>query len=297
MRIGIIGTGAMGKTHAKALQSTPMTLVGFVSRSGHTPLAAEFGGRVFATLEEMLPHVDVVDICTPTHLHLAQAEQAARAGKHIICEKPLARTHDDAARIIQVCKDAGVQLLVAHVLRYFPDYADAQAAIAAGQIGPLREMTLRRAVGIPKDASTNWFNDMGISGGVLLDLLIHDFDFARWVAGEVSRIDIEKITPDLRETELVLHHVGGVKTRVLGTWNLAPGGFETSTWIEGERGVIAFDNAKPPVGDPNAPYAVQLQDFYAALTQGRAPRVTAQDALAALDISLQALRQTGLAGA
>jgi len=297
MRIGIIGTGAMGKTHAKALQATPATLVGFVSRSGHTPLVAEFGGRVFATLDEMLPHVDVVDICTPTHLHLPQAEQAARAGKHIICEKPLARTHADAARIIEICKEAGVQLLVAHVLRYFPDYANAQAAIAAGKIGPLREMTLRRAVGIPQEATTNWFNDMGISGGVLLDLLIHDFDFARWVAGEVSRIEIEKITPDLRETELVLHHAGGVKTRVLGTWNLVPGGFETSARIEGERGVIAFDNSKPPEGDPNAPYGVQLQDFYAALTQSTTPRVTAQDALAALDISLRALQKTGFIGA
>ncbi len=289
MRVGIVGTGGMGATHAKSWRETPAQIAGFVSRQGRSDLAAEYAAPVFGTLEAMLPHVDVVDICTPTNLHHAQCVTAAQAGKHVICEKPFASSHVEAEEMIRVCAAHGVQLLVAHVLRYFPAYAEAQAAIANGQIGPPRLLQLRRAGSMPARVQDNWFADTAISGGVLLDLLIHDFDFAQWVAGPVAEVTLEYATPDLREATVMLRHKSGAVSRVQGAWTLPAGHFETSARIEGDNGIIAFDNSQPVAGAD--PYVLQAQAFYAALTEGVMPRVTAQDALNALDLSLNALAQ------
>ncbi len=83
----------------------------------------------------LLNDVDVIDICTPTHLHYEMVLQAAAAGKHIICEKPLARTVTQAQDMIRACRTAGVKLFVAHVVRFFPEYALAKAQVDQGKVG------------------------------------------------------------------------------------------------------------------------------------------------------------------
>ena len=133
MRIGIVGVGFMGTTHAAGWAETPAEIVGFTAETEKEAggLSKQYQTRVYPSLEEMLPDVDVVDICSPTHLHYEMALKAAAAGKHIVCEKPLARTTRQAKEIVLACQKAGVQLLVAHVVRFFPEYAMAQAAVAA----------------------------------------------------------------------------------------------------------------------------------------------------------------------
>src|SRR5437763_8409909 len=94
MRVGIIGAGGMGGTHAAAWAQTPATIAGIVAETVDMaqPLAAQYGVRAYPSLAAILNDVDVVDICTPTHLHHEMALAAAAAGKHIVCEKPLGRT-------------------------------------------------------------------------------------------------------------------------------------------------------------------------------------------------------------
>ena len=123
MRVGILGTGAMGSTHAAGWAATPAKIGGFVSTNAETAgeLANRYGAKVYPNLDAMLADVDVVDICTPTHLHHLQVIRAAEAGKDIVCEKPLARTVPDAQAMIAACRRAGVKLLVAHVVRFFPE--------------------------------------------------------------------------------------------------------------------------------------------------------------------------------
>ena len=135
MRIGIIGSGTMGETHAQAWQHTPATPVGIVSRSVDS--ARAFGSRwgitPYPSLEAMLPHIDVLDICTPTHLHQDMTLTAAAAGVHVICEKPLARTVAQAEEMIAACQAAGVKLLVAHVLRFFPPISTPEIRLRPGK--------------------------------------------------------------------------------------------------------------------------------------------------------------------
>src|SRR5687768_12894052 len=161
MKVGIVGVGFMGTTHAAGWADTPATIAGFTSETQQETgtLAERYGAKVYLSLGAMLSDVDVVDICSPTHLHHEIALKAAAAGKHIICEKPLARTTEQAQGMIRACRQAGVQLLVAHVVRFFPEYALAQAAVAEGQIGKPGVIRLHRSSYRPKKPAGNWFLD------------------------------------------------------------------------------------------------------------------------------------------
>ncbi len=101
----------------------------------------------------LLGQVDAVDICTPTDTHADIAVRAAAAGRHVICEKPLERTHAQGQRIIDACAEAGVHLFVAHVVRYFGEYATAQAAVAGGEIGSPAVLRLTRSGARPEWAT------------------------------------------------------------------------------------------------------------------------------------------------
>jgi myo-inositol 2-dehydrogenase/D-chiro-inositol 1-dehydrogenase len=297
MNIGIIGTGSMGRTHAASFARTHARIAGFITRSGRSALADEFGAPAFAHLEDMLPHVDVVDICTPTTQHLAQARAAAAAGKHVICEKPLARTVADAEAIVAACEAAGVRLLVAHVLRYFPDYAHARAEVARGALGEVCELHLLRAGHLPTKAHENWFTDLDASGGPLFDLLIHDYDFARWVAGEVVDVQARSSGGANAHAFVTLRHASGAVTHIEGGWHLGPGEFRTSLEIVGTLGTLRassdarpYDDAQPQV-DPAAvrnPYDLQAQEFYDALAHNAPVRVAPRDGVEAVRIAAAA---------
>ena len=125
MKIGIAGSGFMGSTHAAAWAETEAQITGIVAETTQEAqsLADQYGARVYLDFEALLSDVDVIDICTPTHLHNQMVIQAAAYGKQIICEKPLARTVEQAQQMVSACQEAGVHLLVAHVVRFFPEYA------------------------------------------------------------------------------------------------------------------------------------------------------------------------------
>ncbi|MCX6018096.1 MAG: Gfo/Idh/MocA family oxidoreductase [Chloroflexi bacterium] len=295
MNIGIIGTGSMGRTHAAAFAKTPAHIAGFVTRSGRSALADEYGVPAFATLQEMLPHVDVVDICTPTPQHLEQACAASAAGKHVICEKPLARTVADAEAIAAACEAAGVRLLVAQVLRYFPDYAHAHDEVARGALGDVRELRLLRAGHLPSKAHENWFVDLDASGGPLFDLLIHDYDFARWVAGEVTDVQTRSTGGADAHVFVTLRHASGAVTHIEGGWHLGPGEFRTALEVIGTRGTLrASSSDRPYAATPSSqtpafdPYELQAQEFYAALADGAPVRVTPRDGVEAVRIAAAA---------
>jgi predicted dehydrogenase len=262
----------------------------------------------------LLAGVDVVDICTPTHLHYEMVLQAAAAGKDIICEKPLALTVQQGQAMIAACRAAGVRLLVAHVVRFFPEYAAAQAAVAAGQIGRPAVVRLARGSYRPKKPAGNWFLDVAKSGGMMLDLMIHDFDYARWIAGEVESVFARSIGRGEPSAAVdyglaILKHCGGALSHVAGAWAYPPPTFRTGLEIAGDAGLIEFDSAAtapiewlllenqgeaPDVALPasplsESPYTTQIKEFYAGLVHGRPIRVSAEDGLAAVQIALAAV--------
>src|SRR5215208_5689045 len=318
MRVGIVGVGSMGTTHAAGWAETPAEITGFAAetRGEAAALAGQHDTKVFSSLEEMLPKVDVVDICSPTHLHYEMALKAAAAGKHIVCEKPLARTTRQAREIVNACHKAGVRLLVAHVVRFFPEYALAHAAVVDGQIGKPAVLRLHRGSYRPKKPAGNWFLDEVKSGGILMDLMIHDYDYARWVAGDVETVSARRVTEHHIESPVdyglvLLGHRSGALSHIAGAWAYPPPTFRTHLEIAGERGLIEFDSDgtapiqnlilktggadAPDVALPSSPvsespYTTQIKEFYSTLADGVAARVSATDGLAAVQIAEAAIQ-------
>ena len=317
MKVGIVGTGAMGGTHAAGWRSTPAEIVGYVTKdepSGRE-LVERFGGRIYDDLQGLLVDVDAVDICAPTHRHHEIALAAAAAGKHILCEKPLARDLAQGREIIAACQEAGVKLMVAHVVRFFPEYAGARAQIDAGAIGQPAVLRFSRGVFQPKKAADNWFVDFDKSGGMMLDLMIHDLDYARWVAGEVESVFAKKISSSHPEAGTdhglaLLKHRNGAISHVEGSWAYPPPMFWTRFEIAGDNGWLnhdsegtaAIDLRLRPAGDESIPdvplpsnpldedpYTTEIKRFYESVVNDAPIAVTGEDGLAALQLALAAI--------
>jgi myo-inositol 2-dehydrogenase / D-chiro-inositol 1-dehydrogenase len=317
MRVGIVGVGFMGATHAAAWAETEAEIAGFVAETtgeAH-PLADQYGVKVYPDLASLLDQVDVIDLCTPTHLHHEMVLQSAAAGVHIVCEKPLALTVEQAREMLHACRSASVRLLVAHVVRFFPEYALAKATVEAGKIGKPGVIRLSRGSYRPKKPVGNWFLDEAKSGGILMDLMIHDFDYARWIAGDVESVYARKVTVSQPQAGVdyglaILKHTGGALSHVAGAWAYPPPTFRTHLEIAGDAGLIEFDSDdsapirnligkpagdSPDVGLPSSPvsespYTTQIKEFYRALSTGSPARVTAEDGLAAIQIAEAAIQ-------
>ncbi|HMT22487.1 MAG TPA: Gfo/Idh/MocA family oxidoreductase, partial [Promineifilum sp.] len=216
--------------------------------------------------------------------------------------------------VFAACRAAGVKLTVGHVVRYFPEYALARQKVADGEIGRPAVIRLRRGTFQPRNATDNWFLDPAKSGGLMLDLMFHDFDYARWVAGEVKTVYARNVRAGRTNAPVdhglaILTHQSGALTHVEGSWAYPPPLFRTQLEIAGNNGWLRYDSGEmaalslyqhrssedtpdvPQPGSPlsESPYTMQIKSFYNYLTGGAPPRVTAADGLAALQIALAAI--------
>lgn len=319
MRVGIVGSGFMGSIHAQAWSKLPVTIAGITSldRKSAEALAAQHNVPVYESFDELLNAVDVVDICTPTYLHHAMALAAARQKKHVVCEKPLALNAADAREIVDTALQMGVKLLVGHVVRFFPEYAQAKSIVSQGQIGDVAVVRLTRCSFKPaRGKPDSWFHDVSKSGGMMLDLMIHDFDYARWVAGEVVSVYARNIGNQFSDAApdyalAILTHKNGAITHVEGGWAYPPPMFRTGLEIAGSHGLIEHPVASSaPLGfylhqtaeseasiavptSPLAedPYTTQIRHFYDVLVGNNLePRITAEDAFEAVCIAQAAIK-------
>jgi len=190
--IAIVGTGMIGAVHRRAAllagaevrgvaASTPQRAQE-VARAWNVP-------RAYRDIEEVVadPHVQVVHVCTPNHLHRPMAQAALAAGKHVICEKPLATTLGDAQDLAALAASSGLVATVPFVYRYHPVVREARARIAAGDIGPLHLIHGSYLQDWLLDpASNNWRVDpvLGGTSRVFADIGSHWCDLVEWVSGE-----------------------------------------------------------------------------------------------------------------
>lgn len=317
MRIGIIGAGVMGSTHAESYQFIPdaeLVAIWGMEKEQTQRLARRFGAKACETAEEIIddPEIEVVDICVPTPFHKEYVLNAASTSKNIICEKPLARNLDDGKEIIQACKSAGVKLMVGHVVRFFPEYQLAKKIIDEGRIGKPGIARTSRAGSFPYGYQ-DWYADPQKSGGPILDLIIHDFDYLRWCFGEVERVYAKSLTPrglDHLDYALVtLRFKNGMMAHVEGSWAYPPGTFFTRLEVSGDGGLLEYDSRKvcplriavkqegekklsvtlPESPLEESPYTAELRHFIKYFKGEVDPMLTPEDALKALEIACAAL--------
>ncbi|MBV8819443.1 MAG: Gfo/Idh/MocA family oxidoreductase [Acidobacteriaceae bacterium] len=190
LKIGLAGTGDIGRLHARALQKRPD--VELCVCAGSTPakaesFAREFGATFYQNYAVMLADSAIagVDICVPNDLHRSYVEQALAAGKAVLCEKPIAMTMADAEAMREAANRAEALLMIGHILRFWPEYVKMREVLLSGVLGRCLTITMRRMLSlyISVAGEQGWRRSPDRMGGALLDLQIHDLDFLHWTFG------------------------------------------------------------------------------------------------------------------
>ncbi len=196
--VGLLGAGFMARTHAAAWSTlggrAQVRVVAARREEAALAVAEICGAEATADLAAVISRddVEIVDICLPTPLHREWAEAAFAAGKHVLLEKPISLTADDAEAILAARDASGCMLLVGFVLRFWPEYEELLRVVQAGTIGtPQMVSTLR--IASPPDWN-DWMLDPSVSGGVAVDLLVHDFDQVASLVGTPTAVHATAIT-------------------------------------------------------------------------------------------------------
>ena len=318
--ISILGGGFMAASHAANYRALGDRVRVKTIASRRSDRAAAVAASVGAELTDDLltalrdPDVDAVDICLPTPLHREWAEASFAAGKHVLLEKPIALTLEDADAIVAAAEQSRRLFMVGLVLRFWPEYVELQRRLADGDLGrPLSVSTLRLS---PPADWNDWMGDPAKSGGVPVDLLIHDFDQMNWLLGTPRRVFARAPRPDHVFAVVEYDGAEGIAEGSMAMPKAYP--FSSNVRVLAERGVAEYafsaapaedggnigasdaprglrlylrDRAEPlsvPV-EPADPWGPEIAYFVECVEQGRAPEQgTGAQARAALAVSLAA---------
>jgi myo-inositol 2-dehydrogenase/D-chiro-inositol 1-dehydrogenase len=317
INIAFLGAGRMGQTHLRNLVGIPNVAVRVVADAS---LAAAQAGAALVRAERAsddvdaaigASDVDAVLIATPTGSHAELIERCVRAGKPVWSEKPVALTLEDTRRVLQTVEAAALPVMIGFMRRFDPGYAAAKRAIEAGEVGRVERF---RAVSCDFNPPALAF--IKTSGGIFVDVLIHDFDLARFLVGEVEQVmawgsvltdpgyadagDVDTAVAMLRFTSGAL---GVVETSRRTTW-----GYDIRTEIAGSQArlVVEAPQRTPLVTSRNlsssadhypgfaerfgAAYRAELTYFFDCLRAGATPAPGVRDALESLRVALAADR-------
>lgn len=191
VKVAILGAGFMGSTHARAFHSLPdVQLAAIFAHSDRRakPLAEELGTSWTGDLDRIIQDdtIDAIDICLPTPDHRPATEAAIAAGKHVLLEKPIALTMEDADALVQLGESTDRVFMIAHVLRFWPEYIELQRLVSSGEYGkPVSGLTYRRQA-FP--AWSTLFAQSDLTGGAVIDMMIHDYDALNWIFGTPTSV-------------------------------------------------------------------------------------------------------------
>jgi myo-inositol 2-dehydrogenase/D-chiro-inositol 1-dehydrogenase len=307
LRIAVAGLGRMGAIHADNLTRLPgLALAGVVDADAERARAAGMRLEVpWSTDYDTALHewdADAVVVAAPTALHPAMIEAAAAAGRHVLCEKPLAETRAAAGPALAAAARAGITLQVGFHRRFDPDWVALKARLQAGEAG---DVIAYRASLRDRAAPPPGYLDR--SGGIFTDMAIHELDAARWLAGEIDEVAVAGAVP--REasgaitTAAILLRFASGAVGMIDVTRTAGYGYEASTEVMGTRATLRVRgghstalevlDGRGAVRDVVQDWAVRHRDAYraeleafaAAIRAGGEPPVTGADALAAATLA------------
>ncbi|WP_055049613.1 inositol 2-dehydrogenase [Devosia sp. A16] len=321
VRFGILGAGRIGKVHAGTIANSSRASVAYVADAvpeAAASLAVSVGAKV-ATIDEILASdVEAILIATPTDTHADLIEQAARAGKAILCEKPVSLSVERIEACLPVVEKAGVPLMIGFNRRFDPNFAAVQQRIRGGEIGEVEIVTI-----ISRDPAPPPVSYIERSGGLFRDMMIHDFDMARFLVGE------EFVTVTALGSALVDKAIGGAgdvdtaavqmqtasgKIAVITNSRRATYGYDQRVEVHGSKGMLRAGNVHMTTLERAdgagftqdviqnffidryvAAYAAEVNSFIEAMTKGTVPTPSGRDGLQAQKLAEAATEssQTG----
>ena len=321
VNVGVVGLGFMGVTHLRAYLANPLARIvavcdavrmpvdgvltgvsGNINKSDDIQLGREV--KVFQKLEDMLadPDIQLVDLCTPTPLHPEQAIASLKAGKHVICEKPLARTSAAAREILKVAEDSPGMLMPAMCMRFWPGWSWLKQVVAEQTYGRVLAANFRRVSQLPGWSAQGTYSGGLDLGGALFDLHIHDSDFVNHLFGRplgVFSSGVMGASGTINHVVTQYRYADGPVVHAEGSWLLAKG-FSMAYTLHCERATLDFDSARGAAamqvtefgqapqtlpGDGSDGYSAEIGYMLECVSLGRPPQVvTSLDGVTALEI-------------
>jgi predicted dehydrogenase len=323
VNVGVAGIGFMGATHIKSYLKIPGARLAAICDATRLPIdgdlshiAGNIGGgnplkldmtqvKAYPKFDDLLadPNIDLIDLCVPTPQHYPLCLAALKAGKHVVCEKPMARTPAHCRDIVDVAAKSKGFFMPAMVMRFWPGWSSLKEMIDNQTYGKVLAARFRRVTTPPGWGKANYFKGED-SGGALLDLHIHDSDFIQFCFGRPRSVFSMGATrysgaPDHVVTSYQV--AGNIPVVAEGSWFMTDGfGFKMEYTVNFEKATADFDSArgaealklfeegqKPRVIACAAEdgYELELRHMIDSIQQGKAPSiVTAADGLSAVEI-------------
>jgi predicted dehydrogenase len=332
LRIGLIGSGYMGRTYAECLMryTTGGRLTAVTGGSRAPQLAADYGAASVEDLDGLLarPDVDAVLVASPHSAHVSQVTRAAEAGKHVLVEKPMALNTTECDAMIRACRAAGVTLSVIQTVRFRGTVARAKRLLDEGRLGPVRMIQLQTLFPWVPLTGKSWTQSEG-EGGLILDQGAHNFDFLRWFGGaEAARVfaqvtNFGGIDYPAPTAMAQVVFTNGVLAHTWMSFELPQPGVAHAAFralVVGANGMLDIDGygklqaaldgkdwglvwEQPAIDYVNRPLAperleafyTQVQDFIDSVKDRRQPAVTAEDGRAAVEL-IDAARRSSATG-
>ncbi len=262
VKVALVGFGSMGSGHYYAYEGIEnMELIAVCDLQ--TDMAKEKLGDkkipVYGSLEELLKNEkpDMIDLVTPSYLHADMAVQCLEAGVNVLCEKPMAITEEDLQRMQTAAKKSGKFFMVAHVVRFMAPYRFLAEEIAKGENGKLLRLDMKRISGVPTWSWENWMLNESKSGGVGIDLSVHDIDFVQSVLGMPDEVSgVYAPVKDNNSFMLSLFHYGNTLVTCEGTWYKADIPFMAEYLAVFENGYVQYKNGVLTKNQQNVPLDV-----------------------------------------
>jgi predicted dehydrogenase len=329
MKVGIVGFGVMGRTHFQAWQGQDGAEIAAVCEANPEVLAKATaagnleeqagaidlaGIAVYDDFDTMLAEagLDAISITLPTHLHPPFTIKALEAGLHVLCEKPMALNVEACDAMIAAAERSGRQLMIAQCIRFWPEYAWTKAAVADGRFGKVQAAHFERLSAAPGWSNNNWFADPAKSGGVTLDLHIHDVDFVQYLFGTPQAIRAS----GARFENGMLGHIAtefiyddNKVVTAAGSWMMSASfGFAMGFRIALEQATLVFASGHDPAltvypaeGEAYSPdnlaagdgYSGEIAHFTALVAGTVEPEITPAEAKESVRIALEAADAVG----
>lgn len=316
--LGVIGTGRIGAVHvrniARSVQGARLIAIADADPAVAKRLADEVSSACVADIDGILSDAAIqgVIIATPTETHADLVAKSARAGKHVLCEKPISLQLDATRAAIAAAQQAGIILQVGFQRRFDGRFASAKAMIDNGELGALRFVRL-----VGRDHRMPSVEYLRTSGGQFRDQMIHEFDTARWLMSPRTVVDVYAtgsalIDPELDEfhdvdTSLACLRFDDGTLAVIDSSRETTYGYDARAEIHGSKAMalVGYERfagvrlADAAVVSPDVDtfierfaqaYRDEVADFAAAIRERRSPRVGGNDALEALRVALAADR-------
>lgn len=327
IKVAVVGLGFMGQTHFGCYKNNPLAEVVAVGDANPAKLtsgakvegniganeALDLSGvRTTTDIESLVndPEIELLDFSLPTREHAKWTVAALNAGKHVLCEKPMAWTTKECDAVIEAQEKSGKALLIGHCLRFWPQYVKAQELIASGELGEVLYARFFRAGGAP--TWSKWLMDGALSGGAVLDMHVHDVDTALWWFGKPDSIRTSGVIHDglPLKVDAAWNYSSGPQVQIHGGWDAHGGGFAMGFELTGTRNSLVWDSSK---GDAmqlfgqdgeraievssDSAYQLEIDYLLECISKGELPsRITPQTSKLSVEMAREELKQMGFEG-